>query len=139
VTSHRLELTRYSWLKAILKSRLFQPTLMLLMLFFFVLAIMAGFFGTPAGNRNFGIIFVWIVWWALPSLCWCHFLDGCGVPSAPFPAPASGCSDAGSFGAFPVARALSAGAGLAAGATSGCKISASWRWPFLAPLCSPAQ
>jgi hypothetical protein len=29
------------------------------MLFFVVVAIVAGFFGTPAGSHNFGIIFVW--------------------------------------------------------------------------------
>ena len=61
----RYELTRFTWLKALLKSRAFQPALMLLTLFFFVLAILTGLFGTPAGSRNFGVIFVWIVWWAL--------------------------------------------------------------------------
>lgn len=62
---NRLELTRFSWLAAILKWPAFQPALMLLTLFFFVVAVMAGFFGTPAGSHNFAIIFVWIVWWAL--------------------------------------------------------------------------
>jgi hypothetical protein len=38
---------------------------MLVMLFFFVTAIIAGLFGTPAGSHNFGVVFVWIVWWAL--------------------------------------------------------------------------
>jgi hypothetical protein len=55
---HRFELTRWPWLKAVLKSRVFQPALMLITLFFFVVAILAGFFGTPAGSHNFGIIFV---------------------------------------------------------------------------------
>ncbi len=31
----------------------------------FLLAILAGFVGTPVGNRNFAIIMVWIAWWAL--------------------------------------------------------------------------
>ncbi len=60
----RLELTRIGWLKAALRWRGFQPTLMLVTLFFFALAVLTGFFGTPAGSHNFGIIFVWIVWWA---------------------------------------------------------------------------
>ena len=63
--NNRFDLTRYAWLTNILKSRLFQPVLMLVTLFFFVLAILTGFFGTPAGSHNFGIIFVWIVWWAV--------------------------------------------------------------------------
>jgi hypothetical protein len=36
----RLELTRFSWLTTILKSRAFQPALMLLTLFFFIIAIL---------------------------------------------------------------------------------------------------
>jgi len=84
--SHRFELTRSLWLKALLKSRLFQPILMLLTLFFFVVAIIAGFFGTPAGSHNFSIIFVWIVWWALLIIVlvpffgrlWCTI---CPIPS----------------------------------------------------------
>jgi hypothetical protein len=31
----------------------------------FVLAIAAGVLGTAAGSANFGIVFVWIVWWGL--------------------------------------------------------------------------
>lgn len=30
-----------------------------------LLAIAAGLAGTPVGNRNFAIVFVWIAWWAL--------------------------------------------------------------------------
>ncbi|NLH09289.1 MAG: hypothetical protein GX484_16995, partial [Chloroflexi bacterium] len=53
-------LTRYPWLKRALQSRAFQPTLMMVTLAVFTLAILTGLFGTPAGSRNFGIIFVWI-------------------------------------------------------------------------------
>jgi hypothetical protein len=52
-------------LKSIMRSRLWQPVGMLITLVFFVLAILAGLLGTPAGARNFGITFVWIVWWGL--------------------------------------------------------------------------
>jgi len=64
-TNHVDLLVRYPALKRLLKSRLFQPAVMLVTLTAFTLAILAGVFGTPAGSRNFGIIFVWIVWWAL--------------------------------------------------------------------------
>ena len=61
----RFELTRSPWLKALLKSRLFPSALMLALLFFFVVAILAGFFGTPvhetfrlsnAGNQPLQIL-----------------------------------------------------------------------------------
>jgi polyferredoxin len=73
--------------KRILRSRWPQWSLVALMLFFFVLAIIAGLAGTPAGNRNFGIVFVWIVWWALLILLLVPFAGRtwCGV--CPIPAP----------------------------------------------------
>ena len=64
----RLELTRIPFVKKTLASRWLQWSLIALMLPFFVLAILTGFFGTPAGNRNFGIVFVWIVWLAMLTL-----------------------------------------------------------------------
>ncbi len=85
--AYRLELTRASWLKTILRSRLFQPALMLLTLFFFVMAILAGFFGTPAGSHNFGIIFVWIVWWALLIIVMVPFLGRMWCTICPIPGP----------------------------------------------------
>lgn len=61
----RIELTRIGPLMRLLRWRGFQPVLTLLTLSGFVLAVMAGLFGTPVGSKNFAIIFVWIVWWAL--------------------------------------------------------------------------
>lgn len=51
----------------------------------FLLAIIAGLAGTPVGNRNFAIVFVWIAWWALLILlavplagrAWCSV---CPIP-----------------------------------------------------------
>ena len=66
LTEGRIDLLeRAPLLKRMLKTRAFQPAMMLLSLFVFTLAILTGIAGTPAGSRNFGIIFVWIVWWAL--------------------------------------------------------------------------
>jgi polyferredoxin len=84
---HRFELTRFSWLKTILKWRAFQPVMMLLTLFFFVVAILAGFFGTPAGSHNFGIIFVWIVWWALLIIVMVPFFGRMWCTLCPIPGP----------------------------------------------------
>lgn len=64
-TPWRSDLLRMSLLKRILLHRAFQYTLMIVNLFFFVIVILSGLFGSPVGNRNFSIIFVWIVWWAL--------------------------------------------------------------------------
>lgn len=82
-----LELTRLGWLQALLRSRAFQPGLMLLTLFFFVVAILSGFFGTPAGSHNFSIIFVWIVWWALLIMILIPFFGRLWCTVCPIPAP----------------------------------------------------
>ena len=74
-------------IKRVLRSRWLQWSLTALTLLFFVLAIIAGLVGTPAGNRNFGIVFVWIVWWALLILLLVPFAGRlwCGI--CPIPAP----------------------------------------------------
>ena len=61
----RFDLLRIPLLRAMLKHRAFQFVLMAVNLFFFTLVILTGLIGTSVGNRNFSIIFVWIVWWAL--------------------------------------------------------------------------
>jgi polyferredoxin len=70
-----------------LKSRALQPALMLVALLFFTLAIVAGMFGTPVGNRNFGIVFVWIVWWGLLILLLVPFVGRLWCAVCPIPAP----------------------------------------------------
>jgi len=80
-------LTRIPGLKRVLKSRLFQPSMMLITLGVFLLAILAGLFGTPAGSRNFGIIFVWIVWWALLIIIMVPLLGRIWCAICPIPAP----------------------------------------------------
>ncbi|MBI2916765.1 MAG: 4Fe-4S binding protein [Chloroflexi bacterium] len=61
----RYDLLRIRLLRRVLGHRAFQYVLMVANLFFFAIIILSGLFGTPVGNRNFSIIFVWIVWWAL--------------------------------------------------------------------------
>jgi ferredoxin len=78
---------RYPALKAAVKSRLWQPIGMLLSLFFFVLAILTGLLGTPAGARNFAIIFVWIVWWGLLIVGLVPLFGRLWCAVCPIPAP----------------------------------------------------
>lgn len=80
-------LARIPVLKPILRSRWFQPALMLITLAGFLIAILSGLFGTPAGSHNFGIIFVWIVWWALLIILIVPFLGRAWCTVCPIPAP----------------------------------------------------
>jgi ferredoxin len=54
---------RFPWLKRLVKMRSFQFLLILPNLFMFYLFIISALFGTPVGNRNIIIVFVWILWW----------------------------------------------------------------------------
>jgi hypothetical protein len=80
-------LARLPLLNTILKSRGIQPALMLATLFFFTLALLTGLFGTPVGSRNFGMIFVWIVWWALLIIVLVPFFGRLWCAVCPIPAP----------------------------------------------------
>ena len=55
-----MELTRFTLVKSALRSRWPQFILFAVLLVGFLLAIAAGFVGTPVNNRNFGIVFTWI-------------------------------------------------------------------------------
>ena len=89
VTGRRLpyDLLRLPLLRRLLVSRWPQFIIRALALAGFLLAIIAGIAGTPVGNRNFAIVFVWIAWWALLILvavplagrAWCSI---CPIPMA---------------------------------------------------------
>ena len=53
----------------------------------FLLAILSGLFGTPVGSRNFGIVFVWIAWWAILMLVAVPFLGRGWCSICPIPTP----------------------------------------------------
>lgn len=80
-------LQRFPQLKWVLASRAFQPAVMMLTLLVFVLAMLTGFVGTPVGSRNFGIIFVWIVWWALLIIGLVPLAGRAWCAICPIPAP----------------------------------------------------
>jgi polyferredoxin len=66
VSSKRINLfKKFPFLKKMMKSRAFQLALIFPSLILFYVIILAGFFGTPVGNRNIAIVFVWIFWWFL--------------------------------------------------------------------------
>ena len=60
---------------------------MLIALAGFLLAILSGLFGTPVGSRNFGIVFVWIAWWAILMLVAVPLLGRGWCSICPIPAP----------------------------------------------------
>lgn len=66
--SWRLEWAGIGWVQSLVKNRWFQYALIGFNLFFFLLVLFAAFFGSPAGNANIAVIFVWIVWWAALNL-----------------------------------------------------------------------
>jgi len=52
-------------LKWLIRRQWLQYALVLPMLAFLIVFLIAGFFGSPVGNRNIIITFVWILWWFL--------------------------------------------------------------------------
>ncbi len=87
MTITRFELTGIPFVKKILVSRWLQWSLIAITLPIFLLAILTGLFGTPAGSRNFGIVFVWIVWWALVILLMLPLAGRLWCAMCPIPAP----------------------------------------------------
>ncbi len=81
-------LEKFPWLKKILKLRSFQFLIILPNFVVFYLFILSSLWGSPVGNRNIAIIFVWILWWfvlkaiivPLGGRIWCMV--------CPLPAPA---------------------------------------------------
>ncbi len=60
-----IALERRPLLRQILRSRLFPWVLQPVTLAGLLVAIVAGFWGTAVGSRNFALVYIWIVWWGL--------------------------------------------------------------------------
>jgi hypothetical protein len=84
---NRIELTRSTLIKSLLANRWPQFLLTVLALGGFVLAIASGLVGTRVGNRNFGVIFTWIVWWGALILIALPFFGRGWCSICPIPAP----------------------------------------------------
>jgi polyferredoxin len=81
-------LDAFPWLKRLVMHRGFQFWLLVLNFIVFYLFILSSLWGSPVGNRNIAIVFVWILWWfvlkaivvPLGGRLWCLM--------CPLPAPA---------------------------------------------------
>ena len=82
-----MNILRILLIKTILKNRWPQFVIMIIALAGFLLAILSGLFGTPVGSRNFGVVFVWIAWWAILMLVTVPFLGRGWCSICPIPAP----------------------------------------------------
>ncbi|NIW36070.1 MAG: 4Fe-4S binding protein [Gemmatimonadetes bacterium] len=83
----RVDLARPPLVKRLLRSRWPQLLLTLAALAGFTFAIVTGFAGTPVGNRNFAVVFVWIAWWAALILLLVPVLGRGWCSVCPIPAP----------------------------------------------------
>ncbi len=83
----RWALSEVPYIKRLLRGRWLQWGLTVLALAVFLVVILSGLFGTPAGNHNFGVIYVWLVWWALLKLVLVPFLGRFWCSICPIPAP----------------------------------------------------
>lgn len=83
----RSELTRFPVVKSLLKNRWLQLLVFFVMLAGFLFAILSGFAGTPVGNNNFSIVFVWIAWWAILILIAVPFFGRGWCAVCPIPMP----------------------------------------------------
>lgn len=72
-------------LKWLLKRRWFQFAIVFPNLVFFYFFLMAGVIGSPVGNRNIIIIFVWILWWFLLISVMVPFASRMWCTVCPFP------------------------------------------------------
>lgn len=72
-------------LKWLVSRRWFQFAVVLPNLVFFVLFLAAGLFGSPVGNRNIIIVFVWIFWWFLLISIMVPFASRIWCTVCPFP------------------------------------------------------
>ncbi len=74
-------------IRKMLKSRWFQPSLLIFSLMIFVLLITAGLVGSPVGNRNSAIIIVWIFWFFVLIFALIPFGGRTWCLMCPLPAP----------------------------------------------------
>jgi len=83
----RVELTALPGVKPLLKGRVPQLIVLMLMLAGYLFATVAGLIGTPVGSSNFGIVFVWIAWWAVLILVAVPVLGRGWCSVCPIPLP----------------------------------------------------
>ncbi len=72
-------------LKWVVQQRWFQFAVVLPNLVLFAFFLVAGIFGSPVGNRNIIIVFVWIFWWFLLISALVPFASRIWCTACPFP------------------------------------------------------
>lgn len=72
-------------LKWLVSQRWFQWAVVLPNLLLFLLFLLAGVFGSPVGNRNIVVVFVWILWWFLLISIMVPFASRVWCTVCPFP------------------------------------------------------
>ncbi len=87
MASDHFDLGRIPFVKKMLLSRGMVWWATTVTLAFFILAILTGLVGTPAGSRNLSVVLVWIVWWALLILLLVPFGGRSWCAVCPIPAP----------------------------------------------------
>ncbi len=82
----RFEITKFKIVRNIFKSRWFPLIAIIINVFIFAIILMAGFVGGwGAGNYNFGIMIVWILWWVLLMLILVPLFSRIWCMVCPFP------------------------------------------------------
>ena len=82
----KFPLTKFKPLRALLKSRWFPFIPIVINLFIFTIILLAGFIGgLGAGNYNFGVMIVWILWWVLLMLFMVPLIGRLWCMVCPFP------------------------------------------------------
>lgn len=82
----RFELTQFKLIRWLFKSRWFPLLALLFNLAMFMVILMAGFLGGyAAGNYNFGIMLVWILWWVMLMFLLVPFFARSWCMVCPFP------------------------------------------------------
>ena len=82
----RFELTKFKLVRWIFKSRWFPLLALIFNLSVFIIILLAGFIGGySAGNYNFGVMIVWILWWVLLMLILVPFFSRMWCMVCPFP------------------------------------------------------
>jgi 4Fe-4S binding protein len=76
---------RFPRIKWLAQRRWFQFAVILPNLFLFLVFLAAGTYGSPVGNRNIIIVFVWILWWFLLISAMVPFASRIWCTVCPFP------------------------------------------------------
>lgn len=82
----KFDLFRIKIIKWLVKLRSFQFIIVWPTLLIFMVIVFTGFYGTQSGNKNFGLLTVWILWWSVLMMVmvpiggriWCAM---CPIPS----------------------------------------------------------